>query len=97
MQGPEAKDGKLGRRSSGGGGRDREGTAFLPPPASHQAAGTHMFWCMRQPSAPTQPPPHRLRHTDTLPSRPPARLLHRHTVTLLPAPLQAGALALSVG
>lgn len=70
-----------------------EVTAFLPPPTPLQAiraAGAHMFWCMRQPSAPTQPPPHRLRHTDTLPSRPPARLPAQAHSDALPAPLQAG-------
>lgn len=73
-----------------------EGTAFPPPLQAIRAAGTHMFWCMRQPSAPTQPPPHRLRHTDTLPSRPPARLpaqAHSDTAASTPAGWGPGSLS----
>lgn len=99
VQGPEAQNWKLGSRSSGAGGRDRGGYRFSPSPPTPlqaiRAAGAHMFWCMRQPSAPTQPPPHRLRHTDTLPSRPPARLPAQAHSDALPAPLQAGPGSLS--
>lgn len=75
VRGPEVKNGKLGgqvfKEEVAGTG---EGIAFSLPLPAVRAAGTHMFWCMRQPSAPVRLPPQRLRRTDTLLSLLPARL-----------------------
>lgn len=72
-----------------------EGIAFSLPLQASRAAGTHMFWCMRQPSAPARLPPHGLRRTDTLRSLLPV-LVQIHSDTAA-STLQSGAPALSEG